>query len=333
MNLNVLEGWQRNSHSTDPDRVLRANQLRAFYETMSTQLFKQYEPTKISSARISREFLIKIESWLEGFSNDEDKWQAFRSIEYLFFAGQAEFEELYRCGVNHNLVPWIIDQSGIDLFSHEVDELVREEISKCWVCPATDSLRINGFLHVTGLEGQSLRPDWLSLKQFADVNKVQEYIKAKNIKYLVLVEDFVGSSRQFSRVLNFAASVFSGPIFLMPLIICAPGERKLCKDIKALNRSNICYKPGLVIEDSCLVGQNPTSNEPKLFNALRQVMKTGYKKMDCELDGEEYGWEKVGSLVVLYSNCPNNTPPIYHHNVSTWNPLFPRIVREQKVPK
>ncbi|WP_458367887.1 phosphoribosyltransferase-like protein [Marinobacter shengliensis] len=46
-----------------------------------------------------------------------------------------------------------------------------------------------------------------------------------------------------------------------------------------------------------------------------------------EIEGEEFGYSKIGSLVALYSNCPNNTPPMYHHLSTNWSPIFPRSSR------
>lgn len=65
-----------------------------------------------------------------------------------------------------------------------------------------------------------------------------------------------------------------------------------------------------------------------MFSGLRRAMKNGYVRMKVSMDGEEFGFDKTGSLTVLYSNCPNNVPPIYHfHGNSNWKPLFPRAKR------
>ena len=40
-----------------------------------------------------------------------------------------------------------------------------------------------------------------------------------------------------------------------------------------------------------------------------------------------HGYKGTGGIVVLYSNCPNNTLPIIHDETDHWNALFPRIRR------
>lgn len=327
--LSHIEHFERNFHSTDENRHIKAYKLRSFYETLATQLFHEFEPTKKVSPRVSRDFMLRLDQWLDGFKTDEDRWIAFRSIEYLFFAGTSEFEELYRCALEHKIEPWIIDQAGIDIFSPNSYDQLHQELAHTWPCPVTDSLRINGFLHITGFKGQSLRPDWQSLKALGSEEKIAAYIEKKELRYLVLLEDFSGSGGQICRTLKFVCENFKGPILLTPLIICATGDKAIRHKLKELPE-NISYAPVTVIADDCLVSESPSEAEPPLFRQLRHVMKSGFEIMGANLEGNEYGWEKTGSLVTLYSNCPNNTPPIYYHQTPTWNPLFPRSDRETR---
>ena len=326
--LEIIESWQRDEHSTDSSRRNVAIRLRSLYELLAGQLFCQYEPTKITSPRITRDFLYRLERWLEGFQSDDDRWAAFRSIEYLFFAGQDEFAELYRCAHDHVLTKWLVEVEDLDIFSPAIDDHLRDALDACWPCPVTDSLRINGFLHLTGMKGQDLRPDWMSLRKLGSTEKIKVYVKENKIKYLVLLEDFVGSGGQLSRTLKFAASTFDGPILVVPLIICAPGHRQIELDLHKIGRRDIRYEPMLVLDDTCLVGKAPNAGEPKLFEALRKALGVSYKRMRANLNGEEFGWEYVGSLAVMYSNCPNNTPPMFYYNSSrAWKPIFPRASR------
>lgn len=331
--LKTIERLELEFHSTEDMRTTNFSKLRSLYETLATQLFQQFEPTKKVSRRVEREFMVRLDDWLELFENDEDRWIAFKSVQYIFFAGQQEFEELYRCAAETIIKPWLIDIAKLDLFAENAANALQQELDKTWPCPVTDSLRINGFLHLTGLAGQSLRPDWLSMTEFATAASIKDYQIKKNIKYLILLEDFSGSGGQICRTLKFAAKNFDGPIIVIPLIICAPGHRKIKETIEQLNLTTIYYKPVTILGDDCLVSERPFAGEPKLFSQLRPVLKSGYELMRTDLDGEEYGWKKIGSLVVMYSNCPNNTPPIFHHSTASWKPLFPRSERELRVKK
>ncbi len=318
----IIESWEREERP-------HATRLRALYEFLSKHLFDQYEPSKRISTSASYQFLAKLEAWLGCFSNDQDRWNAFRSLEYFFFVGKDEFEELYRCSCDHVLLPWLADLAKIDIFSDRADELLWRELARTWVCPVTDSLRINSYLHVTGIPGLSYRPDWRSLSELADPRKIANLVSRSGIKRLVLVEDFVGSGRQFGKALSFAARNFSGDILAMPLVICAPGDHKLRQIVKEFPRKNIQYFPQVVLPEYCLVQRTPHPDEPKLFEDLRRSLFNGYISLGSpNIDGKELGFGEVGSLLCMFSNCPNNTPPIYHYPFRNWKAIFPRAGRK-----
>nr|WP_171040039.1 hypothetical protein [Marinobacter shengliensis] len=159
--------------------------------------------------------------------SEEDQWIAFKSLEYFFFAGVNEYNELYRCAHEHCIIPWLVETNSLNIFDSTLEEKINSLIKNCWFCPVTDSLRINGFLHVTGIKGKSLRPDWLSLKDLGSVDKIEKYIRKHEISRLVLIEDFSGSGYQISRALKFAAENLKIPILLVPLIICDQGDKTL----------------------------------------------------------------------------------------------------------
>jgi len=316
----IINNWERSS------RGQKATRLRALYEFVATHLYDQYEPNKRVSEQ-SALFLERIESWLASFQSDADRWNAFRSLEYFLFLGVEEYEELYRCACDHTVLPWICDLEGIDIFGPATAKKIEKALKKTWICPVTDSLRINSFLHLTGLPGLKFRPDWHSLSKFGDGEKIANYVCRSGIGHLVLVEDYVGTGTQFGRALEFAVENFNGPILALPLVVCAPGDEAL-RGIEARTGGRVTYKPGVVIPKNCLVGQAFQAGEPVLFKELRDTLLAAFKIMgEPRLDGEEYGFGYVGSLVCTFSNCPNNTPPIYHYSDKRWNAIFPRAGR------
>ncbi|MGS1120477.1 phosphoribosyltransferase-like protein [Rhodanobacter sp. UC4436_H3] len=319
-----IDEWELNV-----ERRNKAMYLRGLYETMAIQLYGQYEPTRMVSHRVSRKFLKRVESWIDCFDNDDNKWAAFRSLEYLLFAGQAEFDELYRHAAENIIKPWLIDINSIDIFSPDAGKRIDEAIEQCWICPATDSLRINGFLHVSHMRGKSIRPDWYSLRELGSSSRIDDFVRNNGVKYLIILEDFSGTGNQLSRAIEYAAGVFKGPILAVPLIICAPGHKKMQRTVLSGNLQDVRYDPGLVISEDCLVGRDAIDGQPKLFPKLREAMKDGYRKIkrEGELNGKAFGYQGTGSLVVLYSNCPNNTPPIFHFDGEIWRPPFPRSTR------
>ena len=120
-------------------------------------------------------------------------------LNIYFFAGPEEIYELYRCAYQETK-KWIMELASIDPFG--TNGKINRELKKVWFCALTDSLRINSFLHVVGSKGKRYRPDWLSLSEFGNGQKIRTYIRNEKIEYLVLLEDFVGSGKQAARIVQ-----------------------------------------------------------------------------------------------------------------------------------
>lgn len=321
----IVEEWIL----TEQDQVQRDKilKLRQRYEFLSNRLFFEYEPVKHDNDIDRKELMYRMDDWLSQFSSKSEQIDAFKSLEYIFFAGAREFDRLYICALQE-VERWILEIANIDPFTS--DKVIKNEISRTWFCPVTDSLRINSFLHINGLHGKKFRPDWLSLKRFADKGKIKRYIGESDIKYLVLLEDFVGTGKQVSGVIEFAASFLDIDILVVPLITCFRGAKKISRQCS--QHSNIEFRPIVEMPKNCHVSSKRCETEPKLFDGLRQVMAGHYYKLrrqsgGRELNGKEYGFGKVGSMVVLYSNCPNNVPPMFHRALNNSIALFPRLSR------
>ena len=316
----IFEDWIR--EITEPSLREKLLELRQRYEFLSENLFSQYEPTKKATRRSQFEFMARLDQWLSQLQTDEQRRVAFRSIEYLFFAGVEEFEELYRCALEE-VERWLMEVNSLDPF--DSGSTIQKELRFTWFCPITDSLRINSFLHVTGISGSTFRPDWLSMRRFATNSEVLGHIADHKIKYLVLLEDFIGSGRQARKVLKYASSLLNIPILVVPLIICAPGMKRI-SDF-ANKESSVSVRPIVVLPKNCLVSLKQASGEPLLFEDLRGVMQSHYQQLPKRRLNGEYGFQQVGSMVVTYSNCPNNTPPLYHQAPPGESALFPRLAR------
>ena len=172
----IFDEWLRGP----PPRSMATHTLRRLYKLQEIFLFEQYEPSKAFTAHEGTSFIRRLENWVLGF-DEKDQWAAFHSIRYFFFAGHAETEEMYRCAVQNKLLPWLASEAHLNIFSPSFDEELQAEIKATWTCPLTDSLRISGFLHRTGLPSRPIRPDWYSLKRLGDTKKIESYAKDKEL--------------------------------------------------------------------------------------------------------------------------------------------------------
>lgn len=305
----------------DPKKRARLLGLRQRYEFLTRQLFFEYQPTMNSTDATIREFMQRLDLWLDQFSNEEEQIAAFESIEYLFFVGTKEFNELYRCAAI-KIKHWIAKRHNLNPFLPNTHLKIDSILKKSWICPVTDSFRINDFLHITNLSALDFRADWYNLCKLGDATKILD--ASSKAKYLILLEDFSGSGKQISKVLRFVLETTRVQILLMPMVVCSPGERRLSSIIQKYGKGRVYFDPVISLAENTLVGKDESPGEPKLFGMLRNVMESHATNVKFN---KAYGFGSVGSLVVTYSNCPNTTPPLYHKALKSHQAIFPRLPR------
>jgi len=292
----------------------------SFIKFLGRKLYQEYEPTQFQV------FEDRLIDWLNNLQDEEDQKLLLALLVELFFMGRKEFEALYRSVYGGILSRWIVDQNGLDPFDAEIDNLIRDGLNSCWLCPITDSLRINSFLKVNGLKSMEHRPDWKSLVKFGDASKIRKYLEKNEVSQIVLLEDFVGSGTQVQDALNFVETHFAEfQTLVCPLVVCPVGDDKIKKRLKA--KVNITYEPGLLIPEGAMYCRGDRASCPELnervwelFVRLRE--RFGFQKPEAFL-----GFKKTGAQVVMYSNCPNNTLAVFHRESDDWKPLFPRVNR------
>lgn len=288
-------------------------------EFLSKKVFNDYEPSQFHP------FRQRLLDWLNNVDSVEDQQQLLALLLDTFFVGRREFEALYRTVYHGNLYRWMLEDENVDVFSDQLEKVVSSRINKAWICPISDSLRINSFLKVNNLKSLEKRPDWRSLEQFGDPEKIKGYAKAKKIRDLVLLEDFVGSGTQAKNAIKFAASTLPDVrILLCPLIVCPKGDDVLIELVKSY--SNVTYDPALVLPSSAFHSHKDfedgnASETEKFICSLRG-------KLNISTDKAMFGFKQTGAKVVMFSNCPNNTIPVFHHESDAWKPLFPRVNRQ-----
>lgn len=301
------------------DEDLEAGSV-SFIKFLGRKLFQEYEPNQFQV------FEDRLLDWLNNLENESDQKLLLALLIELFFVGRKEFEALYRSVYGGVLSRWIIDQNRLDPFDEEIDDNVRKGLNDCWLCPITDSLRINSFLKVNGLKSMEHRPDWKSLVKFGDAAKIATYLKEHDVTKIVLLEDFVGSGTQVQEAIDFVETHFSTfNVLICPLVVCPKGDDRISKRIKKM--PNVKYEAGLLIPENAMFQRDPQNANHKLnervwdlFTRLQERFKVG--KPEALL-----GFKKTGAQVVMYSNCPNNTLSLFHSEANDWKPLFPRVNR------
>lgn len=302
--------------------------LLAHVEYLADRVFSEYEPTRGPAP----DFWIRCRDWLDGAPDEADQQLLFETIPYLRFVARAEFEALYRAAMHEHVIPWLVDLLDVALDDPQAEDFITAAIRQTWFCPVTDSMQIGAFYHLNGLSGADFRPDWRSLAEFGDPARIRSHMQKNAFARLVLLEDFVGAGTQMLSAVTFAATLPSQPpILVCPLVVCPEGVTE-GENLAATNK-HVTFSPVLQVPLSAMVMPTPQAQEPKIFAEIRSLISRlePLIKGNVAVSSQKYfgpfGYRDTGALIVLHSNCPDNSLPVVHRRSSTWSPLFPRSTR------
>ena len=186
-------------------------------------------------------------------------------------------------------------------------------------------MRINSVLKVNRLEGHDIRGDFRAHATLGDADRIAKYVAQEGIQRLVLLEDFVGSGNQMRSTADWAAMTLPNiQILLVPLICCPDGI--VTGQELAAEHSNLIFAPTLVLEKALFLLPKAQQAEPALFPKLRSVVIRLRDRMG-RWQRHPFGYEDTGAIIVLYTNCPDNSLALIHDDSDTWEALFPRVQR------
>ncbi|WP_127125071.1 phosphoribosyltransferase-like protein [Pseudoflavitalea rhizosphaerae] len=317
---NLNEALIRWSTEEDGNELIAINNL---LEYLGENLYHDYEP----ASGPALEYYARLKKWVFNISDDASQQNLLRIAQRIFYVGREEFGSLYRTAFNSIVTRWIVDQENISLFDTDWESRIAGGINYSWFCPVTDSMRISQFYHVNNISStHEYRPDWRSLHRFGDPDKIKSYIKKRKIKYIVLLEDFVGSATQSFDSIKFACGIDDNvKVLFIPLIICKSGIKRIMDGTSEFD--HFTMTPVMVLEDSCFVTKNPIAGEDNRNSDFRNLIQSSVP----EYKGQKFGFDETGSLLVMYTNTPNNTLPIIHYEADqVWTPLFNRHHRSKK---
>ena len=313
--MECLNTWSRMSDSGDDFQKI-ADYIQDYFVSLADG---EYEPSHGSKPK----FMTRLSDWVQNVGTERERQTLLRLIPRIFFAGTKEFESLYRAAFEENIVQWIVEVKNLKVDRRDVEKQINQALNRTWICPITDSLRINAFYKANGIKGFEFRPDWNSLAKFAKPEKVLEFISSSRIEQIVLVEDFIGTGNQVRAALDFARTALGDvQVLLLPLIICKEG----LKACKTFVRDFPKFRLSPVIELPERFFVRRASSGDTLLDTTMQIAIDYNDRIRLRNSGP-LGYGSIGGLVVLHSNCPNNSLPMLYRQRSNWKPLFPRIAR------
>jgi hypothetical protein len=309
------------------DNAFREINLRIIH--LAKWLYGDYLPCQPPEPQ----FFVRLKKWLENTANDEDQKLLFQLVPEIFFIGEKEFQSLYRTAYNVEISRWIIDQVGLNFSSPSAESDLKKAIAETWFCAATDSFKINDFFKINNVPSKyNIRPDWHALTELDQGIGIVNYVKKHSIKRIVMLEDFVGSGSQVkSRIEYLCQTLPSVSVLVISLITCPDGVISFSGLIPQY--SNLSIRHILQLAGPIFVAKAAHAKEPEFHAKIREMVTRLYPittNGNTNPGNKPYyplGYNKTGSLVVLYSNTPDNTLPIIHWQSDTWMPLFKRITR------
>lgn len=295
--------------------------IQSLTSYLADKLYEDYEPCQFER------FADRLDSWLANLDAEDDQKTLYLLLKQIFFVGRREFESLCRAAFHGPIMRWLLDSANIALDNPDISAKYKAAMEETWFCPITDSMRINAFFKVNGINGRELQPDWRSLRKLGDTAKIRDYIEKSGIKRIVLLEDFVGTGIQMGKAITFAAELGEETeVLVCPLIICPEGVKKALELKK--KHKNISFAQVMSLPPSMFIRMAAEPTDLPTHAAARELIrKTAPRLSPKAVPQTPHGFMDTGATVVLYSNCPDNSLPIIHETADAWRPLFPRIRR------
>lgn len=336
--LTSKDGWS----DTYPLPRPSYRDIRSTLEYLDRIKFSRHIPTLYSKHPVN--YFDRLAAWLKNLESDEEKQRLLLELAYrIVYLSFEDMTSLYRQAFASNISRWVMDIEGIDFFLSEWEgQLNNEMMSKTWYCPLTDSMLISTFHHINGIGGQDKRPAFRELAEFGDVEKIKNHLKENNLSRLVILEDFVATGRQSEGIVKWAAENLGIPVLFCPLVISKEAFGRY-SDIQSKSKL-FSISPVTVMDSGFFthhIDGDATPHDESIIKLAREIHKS-LESFGDEFEGKydkHLGfWRNnslhKGALIVLFSNTPNNSLPILHHQSGNWRPLFPRVQRSKPwIPK
>ena len=307
--------------------------VRSRIDSYANKIIEKYDPIQMW------DFKRQVERWLDNIDDVDEKFMLLNSLTYFTFFNRDHYEALYREALNGAITQWLIDINRIDICTMSLDADIEKAIGSTLFSAATDSMEISAFCHTNGITNKN-RPVWFGVVDKEDTleqleqkaNEWSAQLKRWGRKQVVVLEDFIGSGNQIRPLIYFLASMYEFKTLIVPLTICPQGNYAIREYIKQKELKNIFYAPVTVLPDDLVLGKdNEDRNE--ILIRLKEFAQNYHDKVvgtSQRTTAPTYlGFGDIGALFAKYTNCPNNSLPLfwYGENVD-WAPLFRRNERK-----
>ena len=313
----------------------KPEELSARIECYSKKLMNEFDTHSVWR------FQLQLINWLENVNKLKDKYLLLNSLSYFTFFNREQCNALYREALYGPTYKWLIDIKNYEITDPKLNNKLNKSIDQTCFSAATDSMDIATFRHVCG-NVKTLHQTWFAYVNRKDSRKkIKEKVELckkdlndRKFKQIVVLDDFIGTGRQTEGVIDFLGYFQEWPILFIPLLVCPQGDFAISEHLREKRLQHISYEPvsilpwELILADDRLPDSKPylpqLDNLKKFAEAIHEKI---FDKDDPKVLGY-LGYGDIGALFAKYSNCPNNTLPLYHDESNRWIPLFKRSKRK-----
>lgn len=312
-----------NRWSERPQDTEKFTQLRDLVELMARALYSQYAPF----AGIAP-FEDRFTRWLNSASREEHRKLMYEFVPWLLFAAKQEMSALSRAAFGGPIKRWLIETAGIPLDSPDLDAELSTALTETYFASLA-GYDVEGFCRFNRAPRRDTTGNlrtWVA-EGSADATSYgskRSMLANEGFKYLVVVEDFVGSGTQLTEAEPAIAEMTSVKTLVCPLC-CAPGGCETGNTIAQRYSPRVSFEPLFLLSPSSILTALATNGaEPAMHGKMRRVLN--FISSRVQDMPPPFGFRGTGSLFLMHTNCPDNVPPmVWHSSIDqAWTPLFPR---------
>lgn len=297
-------------------------------------LYSEYEPVGVAA---QGEFGVRLAEWVGSARDEADRQALYLLLGRLVFLGRRQMKAGYLTAYSRHIASWLMDIEGLPFFGCDTEGRLNIAVEETAFTEITDSFGLGNFLRWNNIAGHGSRFTWeqhlSSWNPNAFMQDVMYSGPRRPRRYLVLLEDFVGSGTQMASAVNLACKLTNVErVLLCPIVICPKGgkcARELVKKYRKLD-----YSPVMELPKEEFISKVRTPDEHEHHDLIRKALLSLHKFVrgtpeSWPQETSAFGYKDTGAVFCKFDNCPDNSVPVLHHRSDLgWSPLFPRTPRE-----
>ena len=309
------------------------SEIRSLTDFLEQVLYAEYEPVGVGA---QGEFGVRLAEWIGSATSEADRRALYLLLGRLVFLGRNQMMAGYRTAYSRNIASWLMDVEGLSFFDEGTEARLTSAVEATAFTEITDSFGLGNFLRWNNIEGRGLRFTWQQHLSTWDpgafIRDVMRSGTGLPRRYLVLLEDFVGSGSQMAMAVNLACSLTEVErVLLCPIVICPGGGEYAQKLVKKYGQLD--YLPVMELPEEAFISDVAIPGEHEHHGLIRKALVSLHALVrgtpgSWPQATSAFGYKDTGAVFCKFDNCPDNSIPVLHHRSDLgWSPLFLRTAR------